>query len=189
MMPVLPQTPVGDESIPLSRQREVSSIPKADEAGNWVYPSPQQFYHAILRRKKEAEAEAMDAVVFAHNVTNERTWEHIMEWEGLHRKVCPTPKLLRFVGRSEDLSHGAWWTSKFSYLGKPFDRHDWYVDRCGLKTVRYVIDYYDDPKATEDGLEITIDARPVLDSLGAWTDRMRRPLLQAQRVWGALFGR
>ena len=23
----------------------------------------------------------------------------------------------------------------------PFDRHDWYVDRCG-KEVRYVIDFY-----------------------------------------------
>lgn len=23
----------------------------------------------------------------------------------------------------------------------PFDRHDWYVDRCG-KEVRYIIDYY-----------------------------------------------
>lgn len=29
----------------------------------------------------------------------------------------------------------------------PFDRHDWYVDRCGTE-VRYVIDFYfDDDKA------------------------------------------
>lgn len=29
----------------------------------------------------------------------------------------------------------------------PFDRHDWYVDRCG-KEVRYVIDFYfDESKA------------------------------------------
>ena len=29
----------------------------------------------------------------------------------------------------------------------PFDRHDWYVDRCG-EEVRYVIDFYfDDEKA------------------------------------------
>lgn len=29
----------------------------------------------------------------------------------------------------------------------PFDRHDWYVDRCG-EEVRYVIDFYfDDDKA------------------------------------------
>lgn len=36
-----------------------------------------------------------------------------------------------------------------SWLGGPlpFDRHDWYVDRCG-KEVRYVIDFYfDDNKA------------------------------------------
>ena len=36
-----------------------------------------------------------------------------------------------------------------SWIGGPlpFDRHDWYVDRCGTE-VRYVIDFYfDDDKA------------------------------------------
>ena len=36
-----------------------------------------------------------------------------------------------------------------SWMGHPlpFDRHDWYVDRCGTE-VRYVIDFYfDDDKA------------------------------------------
>ena len=35
-----------------------------------------------------------------------------------------------------------------SWMGHPlpFDRHDWYVDRCGTE-VRYVIDFYfDDDK-------------------------------------------
>eukprot|EP00405_Crypthecodinium_cohnii_P003563 CAMPEP_0194748906 /NCGR_PEP_ID=MMETSP0323_2-20130528/3089_1 /TAXON_ID=2866 ORGANISM="Crypthecodinium cohnii, Strain Seligo" /NCGR_SAMPLE_ID=MMETSP0323_2 /ASSEMBLY_ACC=CAM_ASM_000346 /LENGTH=239 /DNA_ID=CAMNT_0039663571 /DNA_START=83 /DNA_END=799 /DNA_ORIENTATION=- len=183
MMPVFSQEAASGQSTPLSKDREVSSIPKADEAGNWVYPSSQQFYHALLRRNKEADADAMDAVVFAHNVTNEKTWKKIMEWEKFHERVCPTPKLLRFVGRSEELSHGAWLTSKVSYMGKPFDRHDWFVDRCGQKTVRYVIDYYDDPCSKEDGLEITIDARPAFDSFGAVVDRIRRPGYQAKRVW------
>jgi len=32
----------------------------------------------------------------------------------------------------------------------PFDRHDWYIDRCG-REVRYVIDFYfDDDKAGTD---------------------------------------
>ncbi len=36
----------------------------------------------------------------------------------------------------------------------PFDRHDWYVDRCGQE-VRYIIDFYfDDNKAGAPGLEL-----------------------------------
>eukprot|EP00435_Cladocopium_sp_Y103_P024375 s2801_g6.t1 len=72
MMPEMPQTAAATQSMDLKKDREVSSIPKTGEAGNWVYPSPQQFYHALLRKNKEAEAEAMDDVVYAHNVTNER---------------------------------------------------------------------------------------------------------------------
>ena len=42
---------------------------------------------------------------------------------------------------------------------RPFDRHDWTVDRCG-KEVRYIIDYY----AVDDGMGDTdyfVDARYV----------------------------
>lgn len=188
MMPVLPQTPAAQQSMVLSKERAVSSIPKADEKANWVYPSPQQFYHALLRKNKEADADAMDAVVHVHNVTNERTWNMILDWEKLHERSCPTPSLLRFVGRSEDLSWGASWSKRLSYRGVPFDRHDWFVDRCGQKVVRYVIDYYDDPRSGEDDLQITIDARPAFDSVGAAIDRFRRPMWQVSRMWTALFG-
>lgn len=188
-MPELPQTPAESQRIALSKDRAVSTIPKADEGGNWVYPSPQQFYHALLRKNKEAEAEAMDAVVRVHNVTNERTWKQILDWEQLHQRECATPSLLRFVGRQTDLSFGAWWSKRLSYRGVPFDRHDWFVDRCGLKVVRYVIDYYDDPRAgDQEDLEITIEARPALDSPGAFLDRLRRPGWQVRRMWTALFG-
>mmetsp|Transcript_24841 Transcript_24841/g.55209 ORF Transcript_24841/g.55209 Transcript_24841/m.55209 type:complete len:239 (-) Transcript_24841:75-791(-) len=188
MMPNLPQTPHESQQSPLSKDRVTSNIPKAEEVGNWVYPSPQQFYHALLRKNKEAEADAMEAVVHVHNVTNDRTWEKILDWEQLHAHRCPTPSLLRFVGRSTDLSWGAWWSKRFSYRGEPFDRHDWFVDRCGASVVRYVIDYYDDPKAKDEHMQITIDARPAFDSLGSTVDRLRRPLWQVKRVWAALFG-
>ncbi len=47
--------------------------------------------------------------------------------------------LLRFLGRPDDLSPLA--LARRVLTGeKPFDRHDWYVDRNG-KQVRYVIDY------------------------------------------------
>lgn len=188
MMPKLPQTPAADQTVPLSKQRETSTIPKGDEEGNWVYPSPQQFYHALKRKNKEVPADAMDSVVHAHNVTNERTWMQIMEWEKLHYRQCKDPKLLRFVGRSDELSLGAQWSKRFSYRGVPFDRHDWYVDRCGIKTVRYVIDYYDDPHIKNDDLQVSIDTRPAFDDLGNAWDRLRSPVWQAKRMWSALFG-
>ena len=75
MMPVFPQTPAQSQAMDLPKEREVSSIPKTDASGNWVYPSPQQFYHAMLRKNKEVDAGAMDAVVNVHNVTNEARLE------------------------------------------------------------------------------------------------------------------
>ena len=33
--------------------------------------------------------QAMDDVVFAHNVTNERSWKAVLDWEKLHSKSCP----------------------------------------------------------------------------------------------------
>lgn len=32
--------------------------------------------------------EAMDDVVYAHNVTNERSWKAVLDWEKLHSKTC-----------------------------------------------------------------------------------------------------
>lgn len=33
--------------------------------------------------------QAMDDVVYAHNVTNERSWKAVLDWEKLHSKSCP----------------------------------------------------------------------------------------------------
>lgn len=188
-MPEMSQTAAADQKMELSKTRETSGIPKTGESSNWVYPSPQQFYHALLRKNKEAEAEVMNDIVFAHNVTNERSWKAVLDWERLHQKSCPDPSLLRFVGRQQDLSWGGWWSKSFSYRGVPFDRHDWFVDRCGQKTVRYVIDYYDDPAAGDaEDLSISIEARPAIDTAGDFVDRLRRPQWQMRRMWTAIFG-
>mgnify|MGYP001983418683 FL=1 len=108
----------------------------------------------------------------------------MLEWESLHCAECPTPKLLRFHGRPDDLSPKARLKLAFGLVSKPFDRHDWTVDRCG-KHVRYILDYYD-VKAKpgeesrmpmlhdEDAVPtIEMDIRPALDSPGALYDRMR----------------
>ena len=54
----------------------------------------------------------------------------------------------------------------------PFDRHDWIVDRCG-KEVRYIIDYYDGGKVSDNYRFTLLDVRPALDSFGAFFDRMK----------------
>ncbi len=54
----------------------------------------------------------------------------------------------------------------------PFDRHDWLIDRCG-KEVRYVIDYYDGGKVSEDYKFALLDVRPAMDSWENCWDRMK----------------
>jgi hypothetical protein len=55
---------------------------------------------------------------------------------------------------------------------KPFDRHDWFVDRCG-KEVRYVIDYYfyEEKAGTAGQFEMVV--RPAADSVEAVMDRLK----------------
>ena len=74
---------------------------------------------------------------------------------------------------------------------KPFDRHDWVVDRGG-EEVRYVIDYYHDesgvqgdtaPASLVDATamkSIKVDVRPALDSFSSAYDLVfRMPMVKA----------
>lgn len=48
----------------------------------------------------------------------------------------------------------------------PFDRHDWVIDRCGMR-VEYVIDFYAGRSGTKDALgrpSFYLDVRPKLNS-------------------------
>lgn len=74
------------------------------------------------------------------------------------------------MGRPQDLSPRARFFNLFYRTPKPFDRHDWTVDRCG-KEVRYVIDYYSGP-AGQEGV-FYCDVRPALDSFEALKDRVK----------------
>eukprot|EP00392_Amoebophrya_sp_AT5.2_P002176 g2181.t1 len=184
MMPSMLNDALPSDNVAFDKTREVSSIPKTGEdvGTSWVYPSPQQFYNALRRRGKVDEQDqlekgnTMDSVVFAHNVTNERTWSEILEWEKLHYEKCKDPSLLSFVGKSEELSAGGYFSKYFRRRGAPFDRHDWLVDRCGTQQVRYIIDYYDDPDAADThGLDISLVTRPAPDSFQNLYDRLRKP--------------
>jgi cytochrome c heme-lyase len=90
MMPAVPQqAPSPDQAGALSTSRVRSSIPKGGtSAETWLYPSPQMFYNALMRKgKAEGVSENdMDVVVSIHNAMNEKAWKLLLEWEeGLHK--------------------------------------------------------------------------------------------------------
>ena len=79
-MPSLSQAPAAHQSIDLPTQREESSIPR-DEASRWEYPSPQQFYNALVRKGWETPEEHVETMVQIHNWLNEQAWNEILKWE------------------------------------------------------------------------------------------------------------
>lgn len=173
-MPVEPnQQPAAGQQKALSTSRLQSSIPKGGTDTTWVYPSPQMFYNALKRKDKadDVTEDDMEAVVFAHNTMNEITWARVQQWELLHRDECGDCRLRRFMGRPDQLSPLA---RVQSWLGGqlPFDRHDWYVDRCG-REVRYVIDFYFHEEKAGTPEAFSIRARPAVDSVEAVLDRAK----------------
>lgn len=190
------QQPATDQQADLSKERVSSSIPKGGtDADTWLYPSPQMFWNALVRKNKtEGASEAdIDAVIAVHNNMNETTWKQVLSWEEIHLPTTRQtpggePKLLRFMGRPDELSPKARIKMLFGHPA-PFDRHDWIVDRGG-KEVRYVIDYYHDESGvgldvrpglhdTKSIRSIHVDVRPALDSVQALMDRViKMPALQ-----------
>jgi cytochrome c heme-lyase len=171
------QLPAPGQQIPLETGRVKSSIPRGGgervsesgerereretERDTWRYPSPQQFYRALLRKQNGEGVRETDVptIVAIHNDMNEHTWREVERWEkGLH-PTCDDVALLKFRGRPGEWS----WLSSYRSLPRPlysalppslsaslslspslptpFDRHDWIIQRCGVP-VRYIIDYY-----------------------------------------------
>lgn len=183
----------------MSSIRISSSIKRTGTDGTWMYPSINMFKAAIIKkaeaRMKKQEPisdlsenflkvtdinslqdETLSAIVHMHNIVNEQAWQQILKYEKLHN--CTNPSLTSFHGRPNDLTIKAHLWSLFGY-SKPFDRHDWFVDRCGCSSQpnRYIIDFYEGQKklALKDGQEIYIpsiylDVRPE-PSLNGMLDR------------------
>ena len=166
------------QKMSLDTERVVSNIPNANEEGEmWIYPSEQQFFNAMKRKGwRQTQEKDMNSVVKIHNHVNDVVWLKILEYEKQHCEECPTPKLSKFLGRPDELSPKAFFKSTFMGYKKPFDRHDWVVDRCGQK-VRYVIDFYKgemNAKQKEIGqVGFYVDVRPALDSFSSAVDRIR----------------
>ncbi|KAJ2524217.1 holocytochrome c synthase [Coemansia sp. RSA 2049] len=181
MMPHLPQEQYAGQKTELSTDRELSSIPrdtgaatetvKADDQKVWEYPSSQQFYNALARKNMAAPEEYIDVMVDIHNFLNEGAWNEVLKWEARHKAECSMPRLSRLQGRPRDLSPMAR-ISGWIHGVRPFDRHDWYVDRCG-KQVRYVIDYYEG--LPENGMPaFNLVVRPAIDDLDSLVDRAKQ---------------
>ncbi|OQD73932.1 hypothetical protein PENDEC_c013G03987 [Penicillium decumbens] len=130
-----------------------------DEAsGNWIYPSEKQFFEALMRKGNTPEsassaselATSVASIIPIHNAVNERAWRQILDWEknapasDPGSAKCGGPKLYSFRGLGVDpqfLSPRARINGWLGYQ-RPFDRHDWVVERCGGERVEYVIDFY-----------------------------------------------
>lgn len=79
-MPNLAQTPAPNQIVELALARETSSIPR-DNSSKWEYPSPQQFYNALVRKGWETPEEHVQTMVDIHNFLNEEAWFEILKWE------------------------------------------------------------------------------------------------------------
>lgn len=80
-MPDLSQLPSGSQTSDLPTEREVSSIPRSVDGTKWEYPSPQQFYNALVRKGWETPEEHVEMMVQIHNFLNEKAWDEVLNWE------------------------------------------------------------------------------------------------------------
>lgn len=74
------------QTMELPTERVISSIPRPPtpedaEAGRWEYPSPQQFYNALVRKGWETPEEHVETMVEIHNFLNEEAWLEVLKWE------------------------------------------------------------------------------------------------------------
>ncbi|KAG6832708.1 hypothetical protein H0H92_012280 [Tricholoma furcatifolium] len=120
----------------------------------------------MARKNHNPQAADMKTIVPIHNAVNERAWTEILKWEaGRGGEVCGGVKLVNFQGKPTERSPRARWKMLLGYAA-PFDRHDWIVDRCGVRT-RYIIDFYSghtSGSSTNNNLSFYLDVRPALDN-------------------------
>lgn len=188
-MPSLSQAPAPSQTIALPTERTESSIPR-DHEGRWEYPSPQQFYNALVRKGWETPEEHVETMVHIHNFLNEEAWEEVKKWERKRTGQDDDENLhlARFKGRPGEMSPKArFWMlagwllpSRFN-TEPPFDRHDWIIRRPKTgEEIRYVIDYYSAPPEPDGSPVFSLDVRPALDSFGSVKARIA---VATEEVW------
>ncbi|ODQ80856.1 hypothetical protein BABINDRAFT_7538 [Babjeviella inositovora NRRL Y-12698] len=158
-------------------EREISTIPRTGYSSNWIYPSQKQFFDAMARKDWSPNAADMKTVVPIHNQVNERAWAQIMSWEKSQGgEKCGGVQLTSFKGDSKKLTPRARWNCFWGYE-KPFDRHDWTINRCGTE-VEYVIDFYGGKANPQNALvpSFYLDVRPKLNSVEGFKMRLKKVL-------------
>lgn len=146
----------------LPTERQISSIPRSQENKNWVYPSEKQFFDAMRRKNWNPNVTDMKTIVPIHNAVNEMAWFNILNWEKAYKEQslkCGGVKLTSFKG-VQHLTPRAWFNTNILGYQKPFDRHDWVVDRCGTQ-IEYVIDFY---SGNSKSPSLYLDVRPKINS-------------------------
>lgn len=187
-----------EQTMELTKERSISTIPKGNEDAKWEYPSAQQMYNAMVRKGKidssevgpeAVDAAAVESMVEVHNFLNESCWYEVLDWEKpFTAETHVEPKLLRFMGKPGVLSPRARMQYYLSYIlpghfqrELPFDRHDWVILRGdpsstdkeypGYRRVRYVLDFYGGPDDERGYPTFSVDVRPALDNVGNARDR------------------
>jgi hypothetical protein len=89
-MPTLTQKPAQNQTIELPTDRTESSIPRDGQA-KWEYPSPQQFYNALVRKGWETPEKHVETMVEIHNFLNEEAWGEVLKWEKRHNRSVSYP--------------------------------------------------------------------------------------------------
>jgi len=189
-MSTLPQEPAPNQSTTLPLTRIESSIPR-NPLAKWEYPSPQQFYNALVSKGWDTPEEHIETMVEIHNFLNEEAWQEVLKWEKISQSGGEDPYLARFKGRPGEMSPKArfWllvgWLLPSRFNNEPpFDRHDWIIRRPKTgEEVRYVIDYYSAPPLPDGSPLFSLDVRPALDSFGSLKQRIA---FATEEVWASL---
>ncbi|KAF5362506.1 hypothetical protein D9756_002298 [Leucocoprinus leucothites] len=187
-MPDLANARQPSQTVDLPTERVESSIPR-DGAERWEYPSPQQFYNALVRKGWETPEESIEVMVDIHNFLNEQAWQEVLKWEKRQYDGSDL-QLTRLRGRPGELSPKArlhmlagWFFPSRFINEPPFDRHDWIVRRPKTgEEVRYVIDYYTAPPESDGSPVFSLDVRPALDNFGSIKERIA---VATEEAWAA----
>ncbi|GAA6007803.1 hypothetical protein JCM10207_004879 [Rhodosporidiobolus poonsookiae] len=166
-----------------------------EKTDSWEYPSPQQFYNALVRKGWETPEESVEMMVNIHNWLNEEAWGQVRRWEEKH-DGGDRSSLASFQGRPQELSPKARYHLMMgklfpNYYGsvRPFDRHDWVVHRPApaasggssymsggatqpYTSHRYVIDYYHLADDADGNPVFSLDVRPAVDDFAAVQERV-----------------
>jgi cytochrome c heme-lyase len=179
-----------------------------------VYPSEQQYYNAIKKKGwQNIEASTIPSVLAVHNLVNEKSWQKVLAHESLvghdvanddnasqstaQSTAQPPPRLVRFLGRPTTMSPKAYVNTYLLGYTKPFDRHDWVIERSRpvypheriigavkgenvgewvREETRFIIDFYNGTSSTNgnrvDAPGIYLDVRPAVDSVTNFMERI-----------------